>query len=79
MGKGIANYENRNYLGGGNLLNGGIGQNQNRMASPAEKAAKNDTLYAGPAGSTLGAGRQLHDGTLDRAPTSFVGGNQMSP
>lgn len=30
LGKDIANYENKNYLGGGNLLNGAQGHNQNR-------------------------------------------------
>lgn len=77
LGKGIANYEQKNYLGSGNLLNGGYGQNSNRQASPAEKAKKGDTLYSGPAGSSLGPGRQLHDGTLDR--NLLDGGNQMSP
>jgi hypothetical protein len=66
LGKELSTYEPKNYLGSGNLLNGALGHNQNRMPSPLEKLRKADSLYSGPAGSALGTGRMHPDGTLDR-------------
>lgn len=76
FGKEVANYEPKQYLGVGNLLNGGF---NNRQPSPYEKAKRADTLYAGPAGSSLGGGRTLWDGTVDRQQSILIGGNQMTP
>lgn len=38
------------------------------MPSPTEKLKRADSLYSGPAGSSLGASRVLYDGTIDRKP-----------
>ena len=34
--------------------------------SPNDKLRRVDSLYVGPAGSSLGTGRILNDGTIDR-------------
>jgi hypothetical protein len=62
----VAALDPKNYLGQGQLLNGGITSNNARGMSPEEKKIKADALYTGPAGSHLGPGRILNDGTLDR-------------
>ena len=41
-----------------------------------------DSLYVGPAGSALGAGRMLNDGTIDRTNPGNMSANvtnRMSP
>ena len=80
LGKEIATWEPKQYLGVGNLLNGAM--NKGQPIDHAEKLKMADSLYVGPAGSALGAGRMLNDGTLDRtSPGGYSAGNtnRMSP
>jgi hypothetical protein len=83
LGQDIANYEKKNYLGQGNLINGAVGHNSNRDIAQEEKFRRADSMYTGPAGSSLGIGRMQYDGTLVRNPSQqpiqYDNGGQMSP
>lgn len=62
------------------MLNGALSRGQ--PIDHAEKMKMADSLYVGPAGSALGAGRMLNDGTIDRSSAGNMSANvtnRMSP
>jgi len=63
LGKDLLKLEQKAYLGQGNILNGGGQQLRADYRSP-EKQTDN-SLYLGPAGSALGAGKMRFDGTVE--------------
>ncbi len=65
LGAAVGTYEPKAFLGQGQVINGA--HPQVRTASPEQQQVKANALYSGPAGSHLGAGRILPDGTLDRS------------
>lgn len=64
LGSGVSLLEPKHFLGHGNLLNGGM-PNQKSPTS-FQKETRADAIYSGPAGSHLGVGKFLNDGTIDR-------------
>jgi hypothetical protein len=48
------------------------------VPSPAEKMRRANSIYAGPAGSNLGPGRMLNDGTIDLLPQSLQAPNPLA-
>lgn len=65
LSKEVASYEPKAYLGQGNIINGGVMNSRLASSPEADKFKRANSLYSGPAGSALGAGRMLNDGTID--------------
>ena len=65
LSKEVASYEPKAFLGQGNIINGGIANSRLASSPEADKFKRANSLYSGPAGSSLGPGRMLNDGTID--------------